>query len=85
MRELKYQIQDPRGLHVLPLGALVKMLCSCASQVEFRCAEGSFNGKDLPAMLHLALRRGDKFSIRFNGSDEEQSCAKAANFLHLLL
>ncbi len=71
MQELIFTIRDPRGLHVAPLGALVRLCCSFASNIQFSCQEGSCNGKNLPAMLRLALHRDDSFALRVSGQDEK--------------
>ncbi|MBU3827493.1 MAG: HPr family phosphocarrier protein [Candidatus Anaerobiospirillum merdipullorum] len=73
MRELTFTIRDPRGMHDIPLGALVRKLCSFKSAVQFSCSTGSCNGKSLPAMLRLTLRRNDSFALRFSGQDEQEA------------
>ncbi len=77
MREIRFTIRDPRGLHVVPLGSLVHACCAFDSNVLFICKDGTLNGKDLPSMLRVVLRRYDSFALRFSGRDEE----KAANYL----
>lgn len=81
MKRVDYIIRDPRGLHVVPMGALCRLLSHFKGRVEISSPAGQADGRNIADVLRLGIRRGEKVSFTLSGDDE----AKAASDLDLLL
>lgn len=81
MQQVEYAVRDPRGLHVVPMGIVCNLLSSFESRAEVHCAAGRANGKKIDEFIKLAIRRGDKFSVHFSGSDEVQAATALKELL----
>ncbi|MDK2964417.1 MULTISPECIES: HPr family phosphocarrier protein [Lacrimispora] len=71
MKEYRYEIEDPMGLHARPASMIFmeagKYSCSIEACWELQKADC----KSLLAIMGLGARKGDVIVFRFEGEDEE--------------
>ena len=81
MKELKYVIQDPMGLHARPAGQLVKAVAPFNSTVTVIAPNGKADAKRLMAIMRLAAKQGNELTVQIEGEDEEQAVKELELFL----
>ena len=72
MREVKYVVRDPLGVHARPAGQLVKTVSGFASSVTLLCNGGTADAKRLMAVMRLSIKNGMEMVFRIEGEDEAQ-------------
>ena len=78
MKEFKYVITDPEGIHARPAGEMVK------ATKEFNCAVTlTKDGKtgDCKRIFGLAVKAGDEITLTFDGEDEEAAYTAVTEFV----
>ena len=58
MKEIKYVITDPLGMHARPAGMLVKAVAPYASKITVTAPTGTADAKRLMALMRLAAKQG---------------------------
>lgn len=81
MKEFKYTITDPYGIHARPGGVLVKAVKKFSSTVTFIKGEKSATTSSLLKLLGMGIKQGDEVTVRVEGPDEEVCAAAVAKFL----
>lgn len=82
MKEFKYTITDPVGIHARPAGLLVKEIKAHASKVTITTAEGkSADAKKLLALMGLGIKQGDTVTVSVEGDDEDAAAAAIEKFM----
>ena len=81
MKEIKYVITDPMGLHARPAGQLVKAVAGYASTITLIAPTGKADAKRLMAVMRLAAKQGMELTVQIEGSDEEKAAADLKAFL----
>ncbi|MDR0600531.1 MAG: HPr family phosphocarrier protein [Treponema sp.] len=81
MREIRYLIDDPLGLHARPAGLLVKMAAKCKCDVQLGTPAKMVNAKRIIGVMALTLKQGNEMIMTFNGEDEEEAEKQARAFL----
>lgn len=82
MKEFKYTITDPVGIHARPAGLLVKEVKAHASKVTITTADGkSADAKKLLALMGLGIKQGDTITIGIEGDDEDAAAASIEKFM----
>lgn len=76
MKELKFNIKDPNGIHARPAGILVKSLKGYKSKVTIFKGEKSADMKKLLAVMGLGIKQGDDVIVKVDGEDEETCAAE---------
>lgn len=76
MREVRYTITDPNGIHARPAGTLVKMLKGFDSKVTVFKGDRNTDMKKILSLMGLGIQQGDQILCRIEGLDEE-ACAAA--------
>ena len=76
MKEFKYVIQDPVGIHARPAGILVKEAKNFKSTITFIKGEKSAKATALMKLMGMGIKQGDEVTVRIEGEDEEV-CAEA--------
>jgi phosphocarrier protein len=81
MKEIKYEITDPLGMHARPAGMLVKAVAPYASKVTVTAPTGTADAKRLMALMRLAAKQGMELTITIDGADEEKAATELLAFL----
>jgi phosphocarrier protein len=80
MKEFKYIITDPLGMHARPAGMLVKAAAPYASKVTVTAPTGNADAKRLMALMRLAVKQGMELTVTIEGADEEQAATQLQAF-----
>ncbi|MCC2253771.1 HPr family phosphocarrier protein [Ruminococcus sp. CLA-AA-H200] len=80
MKEFKYVITDPEGIHARPAGILVKQAAGYASAVKIAKGEKSADAKRIFGVMGLGVKNGDEVTITADGADEEKAIAELETF-----
>ena len=81
MKEIKYVITDPLGMHARPAGMLVKAVAPNASKITVTAPTGTADAKRLMALMRLAAKQGMELTVTIDGADEEKAAAELQAFL----
>ncbi len=81
MKEIKYVITDPVGIHARPAGNLVKAIKSYSSAITVFKGDKSADMKKLLKLMGLGVKQGDEIIINVEGEDEEACAAAIEEFL----
>lgn len=81
MKEFRYVIQDPLGIHARPAGELVKALSRFQSELKLKKGEKSADAKRIFGIMGLAVRQGEEIVITAEGPDEEEAIQTAQTIL----
>ena len=71
MKEFKYVVTDPEGMHARPAGILVKKANEFASKVTIEKDGKSADAKRIFGIMGLGVKNGQEVIIRTEGEDEE--------------
>lgn len=81
MREFRYIITDPEGIHARPAGALVKKANEYTSSVRL-CANGTeADAKRIFGIMGLGAKKGAELTVKVDGEDEAAAAEGIMNFL----
>ena len=81
MKEIKYVITDPLGMHARPAGMLVKAVAGYTSKITVAAPTGTADARRLMALMKLAAKQGMELTITIDGADEEKAAAELQAFL----
>ncbi|MBO5953933.1 MAG: HPr family phosphocarrier protein [Oscillospiraceae bacterium] len=81
MKEIKYVITDPLGMHARPAGMLVKAAAPYESKITVTAPTGSADAKRLMALMRLAAKQGMELTLTIEGADEDKAAAELQAFL----
>ena len=81
MKEIKYVITDPLGMHARPAGLLVKAVAPYASKITVTAPTGTADAKRLMALMRLAAKQGMELTVTIEGDDEEKAATELQAFL----
>ena len=81
MKEIKYVITDPLGMHARPAGMLVKAVAPFASKITVTAPTGTADCRRLMALMKLAAKQGMELTFTIEGADEETAAAELLSFL----
>ena len=81
MKEIKYVITDPLGMHARPAGMLVKAVTPYASKITVTAPTGTADAKRLMALMRLAAKQGHELTVTVEGADEEKAAAELQAFM----
>ena len=76
MKEIKYVITDPLGMHARPAGMLVKAVAPYASKITVTAPTGTADAKRLMGLMRLAAKQGMELTITIEGADEEKAATE---------
>ncbi len=81
MKEFKYTITDPIGIHARPAGVLAKLAKSFEGATVFLTkGETTVKASQLMKLMNLGVKAGDEVTIRVEGGDEEAAAAALETF-----
>lgn len=81
MKEFEYLIRDELGIHARPAGLLVKQAGTYQSEITIFKGDKNANCKKLFALMGLAVKQGDKITVKVEGTDEEQAAIEIEKFI----
>lgn len=81
MKEIKYIITDPLGIHARPAGMLVKEASKCLCNVTISVGGPAVDAKRIMGVMKLAAKQGMEVTMTFDGPDEETAAANLEAFL----
>ena len=73
MKEFKYVITDPEGIHARPAGLLVKKADSYASTIMIGKGEKSADAKRIFGVMGLGVKNGEEIFMTAEGADEAEA------------
>ena len=81
MKEIKYVITDPLGMHARPAGMLVKAVAPYSSKITITAPTGTADARRLMALMRLAAKQGMELTVTIEGDDEEKAAVELQAFL----
>lgn len=81
MREFQYIITDPDGIHARPAGELVKAAKEFTCAITLTKKEKTGDCKKIFAVMGLAVKKGDKVTVTFDGQDEDSAYIALSTFM----
>ena len=81
MKEFKYVITDPVGIHARPAGLLVKEAKNFKSTATFIKGEKSAKATALMKLMGMGIKQGDEVTIQVEGEDEDTCAAALEKFM----
>lgn len=81
MKEFKYVITDPEGIHARPAGLLVKAVKEFASDIKIAKGEKVMSCKAIFGVMGLGAKKGDEVTLTFEGEDEEAAYEAISKFM----
>lgn len=81
MKELKYVITDPEGIHARPAGELVKAVKDFQSAITISKDGKSADAKRIIGIMGLAVKKGQEITVTAEGGDEASAIAAIETFL----
>ena len=81
MKEFKYTITDPEGIHARPAGELVKACKEFSSRITLTKDGKSGDCKKIFSIMALAVKSGNEITMTFEGDDEEAAFDKVSEFM----
>lgn len=82
MKEFRYVVQDPLGIHARPAGMFVKALKPFAdTEITISKGEKTVKASQLMKLMGLAVKQGDEVVVAANGPQEDAAIAAAEAFL----
>ena len=80
MKEFKYVITDPEGIHARPAGILVKQAAGYKSTVKIAKGEKSADAKRIFGVMGLGVKSGEEITITVEGEDEDKAAVELEAF-----
>ena len=81
MKEIKYTITDPLGIHARPAGLIVKMAAGFKSAITLDSGAKKADAKRIMAVMSLGIKQGQEITVTAEGEDEEAAAAAVETFL----
>ena len=76
MKEFKYIITDPVGIHARPAGVIVNLAKTYACKITVeKAGKAPADAKRIFGIMALGVKSGEEVTVSFDGDDEEQACA----------
>ncbi len=73
MKEYKYVITDPEGIHARPAGILVKTAKGFKCDIKIAKGGKAMNAKAVFGVMGLGAKKGDEVTFTFDGEDEDKA------------
>ena len=80
MKEIKYVIHDPVGLHARPAGLLVKEAMAFQSKITISSNGKSADAKRLLSLMALGIKQGMEMKCVIEGEDEDVAYNRLQKF-----
>ena len=73
MKEIKYVVSNPNGVHARPCALLAQCCMNFKSQITVSVEEETASAQNVLELMALHAKKGDTLEIRIEGADEEQA------------
>ena len=81
MKEFKYTITDPEGIHARPAGELVKAAKQFTSTIKLAKDRKGGDCKKIIGIMGQAVKNGQEVTLTFEGEDEEAAYEAVSQFM----
>jgi phosphocarrier protein len=81
MKEYKYMITDPEGIHARPAGLLVKAAKEFTCDIKIGKDGKAMNAKAIFGIMGLGAKKGDEVTLTFDGEDEDAAYESISKFM----
>lgn len=81
MKEFKYVITDPEGIHARPAGELVKAAKDFTCSVTLTKDGKTGDCKRIFGIMGLAVKAGNEITLTFDGADEDDAYEAVTAFV----
>lgn len=81
MKEFKYVITDPEGIHARPAGELVKEAKNYSCAIKMTKDGKSGDCKKIFGIMGLAVKNGNEVTVTFEGEDEDAAFEGISKFM----
>lgn len=81
MRQFKYVITDPEGIHARPAGELVKAAKAFECVIKLEKDGKAGDCKKIFGIMGLGVKKGNEVTLTFDGADEDAACEAMSNFM----
>lgn len=81
MKEFKYVITDPEGIHARPAGELVKAAKAFESVIKLNKDGKQVDCKKIFGIMGLGVKKDQEVILTFEGADEEAACEAVSKFI----
>lgn len=81
MKELKYVITDPEGIHARPAGLLINKVKEFASDIKIGKGDKMVDAKRIFGVMGLGVKTGEEITMTAEGADEDAAIEAIEAFL----
>lgn len=81
MREFRYTITDPEGIHARPAGELVKVAKGFSCSIQLSKDGKSGDCKRILGLMSLAVKKDQEVVLTFDGEDEDAAYEAVSAFM----
>lgn len=81
MKEFKYTITDPEGIHARPAGELAKKAATYTCNVRIARGEKEVDAKRIMGIMTLGVKQGMEIIIRTEGEGEDEAIVELQQFV----
>lgn len=81
MKNFKYTVTDPAGVHARPAGMLVKEAQGFSSKITIIKNGQSADLKRILGVMSLGIKKGQEVEISAEGEDEESAASAIEKFM----
>ena len=81
MKEIKYTITDPLGIHARPAGLIVKLAAGFKSAITLDNGAKKADAKRIMAVMSMGVKQGNEITVTVDGEDEDAAAAAIETFL----
>jgi phosphocarrier protein len=81
MKEFKYVITDPEGIHARPAGELIKTAKGFTSTIKIAKDGKAVDCKKIFGVMGLGVKKGMEVTFTFEGEDEDAACEAISKFM----
>lgn len=81
MKEFKYTITDPEGIHARPAGAFVKAAAAFPCKVTVTKDGKEVDAKRILGLMGLGVKSGMEITLKTDGEQEDEAIKSLSKFL----
>jgi phosphocarrier protein HPr len=81
MKEFKYVVTDPQGIHARPAGELIKVAKGFSCDIKIAKDGKAVDCKKIFGVMGLGVKKGMEVAFTFDGDDEAAACDAVSKFM----